>query len=240
MKIKGLENGSYYFSNPVFVNASGLTRGLKIEASYQGKTYNFYYTHFGGRVQVDISEIVKGITPRIKSLKEIEKIYDIITGSTITFLDGSYKITFVFYDATETNISRFNIVPIVINCTFLKGGKLAYQNNIPTKNNLSIGNVFYEGFPNYDFTFQNDLIKGVLLNRDSKTYDDIVYTSHLNNPIFLLFRNSLGGLSRLLFESFEKKISISNSDSFILPNNIAVDVGRPRISFNCKTQLKNS
>lgn len=226
MNIKGLENGSYYIGNPIKVEVSGLRYGLKLEVNYRGKTFEFWYSENAGIVEIDFSKIVSGIIPRIKSLKKLSKLLN---------PEGSYKLRFVFSDSNVNSESVGSSTSI--ECNFLLGGKIAYAQNIPTRNNLNVGNVFYIDFPNLSFTYLNGIISGGNIDRDN-SFDDIYYTSHLKNPIFLMFRNLYGGFSRLLFETFDKSVNSQGGRSFVTMDNIGVDKGNTASSFLCKTQLK--
>lgn len=226
MTVKGLENGSYYLGNPIKVEVSGLRYGLRLEVSYRGKTFEFWYSENAGIVEMDFSKIVSGIIPRIKSLKKLSELLN---------PEGSYKLRFILSDA---NLNSESIgLSTSIECNFLLGGKIAYAQNIPTRNNLNVGSVFYIDFPNMSFSYLNGIISGGNVDIDN-SFDDIYYTSHLKNPIFLIFRNLYGGYSRLLFETFDEQRSIRGNASFVTLNNIGVDIGEVSSSFLCKTQLK--
>lgn len=255
MNITGLENGSYYLGNPVKVVVSGLRNGLKLDASYRGKVFTFWYSEINGSVEIDVSKIVSGIIPRLKSIRNISNISQMGVGVRWT-VGGSYNVSFSFQDAKRNSLPTFLQVnqgaskptfpqvnqrlpePVHVSCQFLIGGKVAYSFNVPTRTNLNVGDTYYEGYPNYYFTYNNGIISGLLLNKSDRSWADIVYTSHLINPIFLIFRNSYGGFSRLLFETYDKSISNRGGGSFVTMDNIGVDKGEVSSSFLCKTQLK--
>lgn len=244
MIVTGLENGSYYMNNPVKVEVSGLRNGLKLEASHRGRVFTFWYSEINGKVEVDVAKIVSGIIPRLPSLRNINTKTDLISGQTWWAVGGSYDVRFSFYDVARssqlTSARAFESlsIPVHLSCRFLIGGKVSYSFNVPTRNNLNIGDTYYEGYPNYSFTYRDGVISGELLNKSSRSWSDIVYTSHLKNPIFLMFRNTYGGFSRLLFETYNEERSVRGSASFVTLNNIGVDIGDVSSSFLCKTQLK--
>lgn len=200
MQINGLIHDAYYIYNPIIVFIEDSGGDVLLTIKVQGEDYEFrFYPDRNDNITFDLSKLVLGLIPEIKTKKTIP--FDI---------DGAYKIDLVFAGNTDQqNFTR----------TFVVGGEKGYKKNVSViKNNLNLNYNKWPDHPAYDFKLENSQITG-------SPIADINQRKRVKcDDIYLLFRNHKGGFSGYLFEDFDITRGGKNLGYYITMDNI-IDSG---------------
>lgn len=215
MIVTGLEHSAYYFYNPIIVRVTDLNQKLNLNISLAGQNFDFTLTPFNNEVVFDLSEILRGIAPKLSNKKSIQY------NGTSWVVDGSYQAILNFSNE------------IILNKVFVRGGKIEHDNNISVNSSrLSVSVNKWSNYPSFSFSLNGNQITGSPL-LDVNRYERIKCTD-----AYIIFRNNLGGFDFYLFEDFDISENPNSKGFYVTMNNI-VDSGKePSKTISLRTKLK--
>lgn len=204
MTITGLNADLYYSDNPIYISFEGIDPDVKYIDIYVSQigsfgqgTPNRIYLNDDEDLLYDISPIVKA------QFRKAENNTDYTTLTPFVIQNNWRRINFVF---TEV-LNDLSESSIQISKTFVKGGKRVQETNQHTSPGKVLSPVDkipqWAGLPvsyNY-FNTNRQMVKANLLPPDKKE----LRKNKGCNPLYLKFRNSLGGYSYWYFENWEEK-----------------------------------
>ena len=195
MVITGINQNRYLINNPIWVNITGAGEKVllsfnSLQANLQNYSIFTFYT-WNGSVELDLSEIIKGLMP------EPSHPTNIISGQIIP---GTTTFQILTFQSLGTVVQSYNF-----NKTFIRGGDGTMGENLT----LPVGSVLkespkipvWQGYPSAKYTLNanNQIVFSNILNNNEIDRRKVVTC----NPVFLRFLNTRGGYSFWMFEEWE-------------------------------------
>ena len=200
--ITGLNADLYYSDNPIIVTFDELypsTTHIDINIinplSAATQPLRLYVDDYEN-MSYDIAPLIKA------QFREYEHDTDYFNITPYTILNNWRNVNLIFYVYSEGDIES-----VSLNKTYVKGGTRFQNSNTNTHINRILSPTIklpqWGGYPvaYYYFDTNKELKKNIILPEAQKEIRKIKGC----NPLYLKFRNSFGGYSYWLFESYEEK-----------------------------------